>query len=261
MHTRTLKKLFLALTFWLALHTATLRADLIGPYSNSAASFDVDANGLLSATSVSGAGSLSLSGIGTRMFWFPGAAAFRAGYVSSSQWDSANVGWGSVAFGYSTTASGWASTAFGGLTLSSGGMSTAFGGSTTASAAKSTASGAYSTASGYASTVLGHQNISAGNSSLANGFNSQAWADYSTSLGYNTYNACYAEVAIGAYNVGGGGGLSNTTWYSADPLFEIGNGNSTTRSDALVIYKNGNGILQGTLQVAAGGDIPMFTGY
>jgi hypothetical protein len=34
-----------------------------------------------------------------------------------------------------------------------------------------------------------------------------------------------------------------------------------TPSDALVVYKNGNATLSGTLTVAPGGDIPMFTGY
>jgi hypothetical protein len=49
-------------------------------------------------------------------------------------------------------------------------------------------------------------------------------------------------------------------------LFEIGNG-TTKPSDALVVYKNGDIVMtgtsvicSGTLTVAPGGDIPMFTG-
>jgi len=50
MHTRTLKKLFLALTFWLALHTASLRAQTLPiSYTGTGSSFGVDVNGLLSA--------------------------------------------------------------------------------------------------------------------------------------------------------------------------------------------------------------------
>ena len=70
------------MTFWLALHTASLRAtDLLGPYGTSPITFDIDANGLLSATGTYGTGTLSLSGAGTRMFWYPGKAAFRAGEI------------------------------------------------------------------------------------------------------------------------------------------------------------------------------------
>ena len=60
---------------------------------------------------------------------------------------------------------------------------------------------------------------------------------------------------------------------ATDPLFEVGNGSgsrfdnppignpdATGPSDALVVYKNGNAVLQGTLQVAPGGDIPMYSG-
>jgi len=258
MHTRTLKKLFLALTFWLALHTAALRAtDLLGPYSNSAASFDVDANGLLSATSVSEAGSLSLNGIGTRMFWFPGAAAFRAGYVGSTQWDSSNVGWGSVAFGNGTTASGWCSTVLGGYgSTASNWISTAMGASTHATGAFSTASGAYSTASGAYSIVMGEGNLAYGNYSTAGGCNSSAWANFSAALGYNLQSSSYANFAVGSYNLGGSGGSSNTSWISTEPLFEVGNGNSTTRSDAVEVFKNGSMTVQGPINAHSGLNCP-----
>ncbi|GEM_PF-3271829 len=39
------------------------------------------------------------AGAGTRMLWYPGKAAFRAGVVGGSQWDDANIGPYSVAFG------------------------------------------------------------------------------------------------------------------------------------------------------------------
>ena len=65
---------------------------------------------------------------------------------------------------------------------------------------------------------------------------------------------------IGTSNVGGG---NSNKWIGTDPLFEIGNGgqgNNPWRSDALVVYKNGNATFQGTVNVAPGGDIPMFSG-
>ena len=53
------------------------------------------------------------SGAGQRMMWVPSKAAFRAGTVTSSQWDDGNIGQNSVAFGVNTIANGANSAAFG----------------------------------------------------------------------------------------------------------------------------------------------------
>ena len=258
---KTLGKLFLTLTLWLTLHTSFVQADLVGPYSNSVASFDIDANGLVAATGTDATGSLSLSGVGTRMFWFPAQAAFRAGRVDTTQWDAANIGWASVAFGASTKASGWSSTALGYETVASGWISFASGSNTLSSNSYSTAMGSYTSALGSSSTALGWQTIASGNSSTAGGFNSQAWADYSSSFGYSLYNASYANFAVGTYNLGGSGGSSNTTWISTEPIFEVGNGTSSMRSDALIVYKNGNSTFQGPITILnPSTDIPVYTG-
>ena len=45
-------------------------------------------------------------GAGTRMFWYPGKAAFRAGAVSGTQWDDANIGLYSTALGEDVRALG-----------------------------------------------------------------------------------------------------------------------------------------------------------
>ena len=55
-------------------------------------------------------------GAGTRMFFNPNKAAFRAGYVDGTQWDNANIGDYSTAMGYNTKASGVLSTAMGDYT-------------------------------------------------------------------------------------------------------------------------------------------------
>ena len=68
-------------------------------------------------------------GAGSRMMFYPGKAAFRAGSVSGPQWDNSNVGLYSIAMGYNTTASGYYSTAMGQSTTASGPSSTAMGGS------------------------------------------------------------------------------------------------------------------------------------
>lgn len=84
-----------------------------------------------------------VSGVGTRMMWYPDKAAFRAGYVSDSQWDQANTGFFSVAMGYSTTASGDYSTAMGRNTIASGKFSSASGFYTIAPSYMETAIGRY----------------------------------------------------------------------------------------------------------------------
>jgi hypothetical protein len=93
-----------------------------------------------------------VSGSGTRMMWYPNMAAFRAGYVSGSEWDQANIGPGSIALGWGTTASGFISTAIGAGATASGDYSTAMGLNTNASAYMSTTIGRYNAGVGNATT-------------------------------------------------------------------------------------------------------------
>jgi len=231
------------LTFWLATHMSSLRADLIGPYGTSPTTFDVDANGLLSVTGTLGTGSLSLSGGGTRMFWYPGKAAFRAGQITlediqggttTTQWNDSNIGTYSVAFGLDSQASGIGSSASGAYGLASGSYSAVHNYVTVASGFASSASGFYTTASGYAS----------------------------ASDGYCTTATAYESFVIGRFNTGGG---TSGSWVSTDPLFEVGDGTYGTHSDALLLKKNGNMTVQGNITAPAfittgtsGSDIPMF---
>ncbi len=94
-------------------------------------------------------------GSGTRFMFYPGKAAIRAGHVSSTQWDDANVGDYSTAFGYSTRASGDYSTAMGFFADASGDFSTSMGTNNIASGISSTAMGAQTTASGHYSFAAG----------------------------------------------------------------------------------------------------------
>jgi len=293
MHTGTLKKMALALTFWLALHTSSLKAQILplGPYGTSPTTFEVDANGLLSATGTyGGTDSLSLSGAGARMFWDPYKAAFRAGYVNGTQWNDSNIGNYSVAFGYNTIASGYYSRAFGENTTASGNCSTAFGENTTASGSYATAFGYSSTASGTNSTASGYDTLASGlrsvafgggtdalgQSSFAFGAATRASGNFSAAAGINTTATAYDSFVAGYLNLGtnsSGGTASATTWVATDPLFEIGNGTqlqvspyTLIEADALVVYKNGNATVQGNvtapsfITTSASGDIPMYTG-
>ncbi len=75
-----------------------------------------------------------LQGAGRRMMWYPGKAAFRAGYVNGTQWDQNNIGAYSFAAGFGTTASQNYTTAWGFFSNASGVASTALGNQTTAKA-------------------------------------------------------------------------------------------------------------------------------
>ncbi|PSQ69937.1 MAG: hypothetical protein BRD26_05570 [Bacteroidetes bacterium QH_1_64_81] len=164
-----------------------------------------DDGALLAPYVSSGAGAIPATGRGTRMMWYPGKGAFRAGYVSGSQWDDSNIGSWSVAFGVNTTASGDGSTAMGSNT-------TAFG-------ERSTAMGFITSAGGASSTAMGNQTYASG--------------DGSTAMGYETTAATDQSLSIGAYN------SANTS--DDNSLFVAGNGSSDNNpSDAMVLKKSGD---------------------
>ncbi len=162
--------------------------------------------------------SITLSGIGTRMFFNPKKGAFRAGNISGNNtsnyfnvWDDSNVGYSSFASGESTEASGSISTAFG---------------------VKTVASGSHSTA-------LGQNAIASGFGSIAMGYYTVASGSRSTAVGAGTTAPSYAETVVGKYNTSY---TPNSTdaWDNADRLFVIGNGTDDShKSNALTIYKNG----------------------
>lgn len=337
MHNGALKKMALALTFWLAVYLAPLKAQIFLTTSSTTSPYKADSNGFLSAAGTfGGTETLSLTGSGTRMFFYPKLAAFRAGNVTGTNWNESNLGSYSSAFGYNTKASGQYSLAFGNATTASGSGALAFGYLTTATGdystasgyrtgapgANSTASGNYttaqganSTASGYfsealgdnsvawgyasvaagsssmawgvssaasgsGSTAMGEMSIASGSNAIAGGYNSMAHGSASTAfgvfaeangtissaIGYGAKADAFCSLALGMYNLGGG---NPTLWVPTDPILEIGNGvlvddgdgaSHIERSDAVVIYKNGDATFTGKVMAAPGGDIPMFTG-
>ena len=258
------KLLILALTLPLALCASpTLQAQtFVAPLQVTGPSptdFEFRADGTLIAKGATGTGSLLSTdqGAGTRLLWFPNLAAFRAGTVSGTQWNLSLIGRYSLALGINTTASGDGSTAFGLGSSASGYGSVAMGDSPTASGYASFAIGRYSIAAGSLSVAGGYVSTATGGGSLAFGNQASAAGTNSTAIGDCTTAASYDSFAVGSFNVGGG---NATSWVATDPLFEVGNGTGQQKSDALVIYKNGSAAFQGVVSVAAGGDIPMYTG-
>ncbi|MNK60637.1 Hep_Hag [compost metagenome] len=102
----------------------------------------VYANGsLVLPTSYTGTDNIPIEGAGTRLLWYPGKSAFRAGSVSGTQWDDANIGHYSVAMGQNVRASGDNAVAFGIGTTAAQFSSVAMGENTVASGAASVALG------------------------------------------------------------------------------------------------------------------------
>ena len=155
-------------------------------------------DGGFAALGTFGMGSIAASGGGARLLWHPRKAALRAGRISGSQWDEANVGTYSIAFGLDTTANGSSSTAMGFNTTASGFTSTALGSYTNASGIYSTATGHNTTASGAHSTAMGVNSIASGDQSTAIGFNTTATGSQSTAMGYQTIASGDRSTAMGS---------------------------------------------------------------
>jgi hypothetical protein len=192
-------------------------------------------------TSTGEQGNPPASGAGTRMMWYPDKAAFRVGKISSTNWDKVNIGNYSFAAGLSTTASGSQSVAMGSQNVASGDFSFAYGNQTNASGFNSFTFGFNTDATANYSTAWGTYTKAFGDHSTAWGIGSTASAYYATAWGQNTVAPSLVETALGRYNTSytPAGGVFN--WNSADRLFSIGNGTSTTnRSDAFVLMKSGD---------------------
>lgn len=239
MSTQGVKKWAMLLTFWLALHTASLRAQTVLYSGTSPAVLQMEGtSGILESIGTYGTGSLSLSGGGTRMIWYPGKAAFRAGWVYNSNWDDANIGSLSVAIGNNELASGYCSTAFGSWTTASSAYSTALGISTVASNWYALATGNSTEASGPTAVAFGNYTTASGNTATTFGSGTTASASNSIAAGWYTTASSYEEFVVGQFNEGGG---SPTSWVSTDPLFEVGNGTDAShKHDALLLDKSGN---------------------
>ncbi|MSU75661.1 MAG: hypothetical protein EXS55_04060 [Candidatus Magasanikbacteria bacterium] len=133
---------------------------------------------------------ISISDAGKRLMWIPDKAAFRAGWVSGTGWDEANVGRYSTAFGKNSIAIGHGSFAAGSTNTANNDYDVAIGSNNTVSGggAGSVAIGANNTAnSGYA---FGSTN-STSNGGMALGFGMQA-------TGVNAVGVGQAGFATGA---------------------------------------------------------------
>ncbi len=176
---------------------------LISGASNSASFSMIGNDGLLSAGTF-GSGILPTTGAGEKFMWYPKKSSFRAGGISSNQWDDLNIGNYSFAAGYNciagnySFAAGNASTASGDYTVAIGrkalatatgvypsGVSVSIGDSCLASTPRSFAMGRGCIASTNNATIaIGFNNLATGAIATAFGTKSIATGSYSFALGY-----------------------------------------------------------------------------
>jgi hypothetical protein len=195
------------------------------------------------------------------LLWHPGKMALLIGTFPTSE---SSIGTYSISL--NGTASGSSSFATAGGSAS--GSNSFASGMGYASGGNSFASGEFATASGFDSVAMGLFAQAIGSCSNAIGIATRASGANSTALGLGTLAGSLDSCAVGAYNIGSfkdnnDGNPNNdgdTQWISTDPIFEVGNGNYSARSNALTVYKNGNVAVQGVLTVAPSSDIPMYTG-
>jgi hypothetical protein len=198
---------------------------------------NIEGDGTILATGTYGSGvAVPDLGAGTRMMWYPTKAAFRAGYVNGTQWNNANVGTYSVAFGSGSRAFGTNSVALGGGNAA-GGWSLAMN-QATASGTGAIAMGDECRATGGHSVALGSYTTASGDYSTAINLYTIASGQRATAMGGNTNAHAYYSVALGNYNVVTG---TTNAWVLTEPIFQIGIGTtSTATADAVTVLKNGN---------------------
>ena len=138
----------------------------------------------------------------------------------------------SHAEGHNTTAGGESSHAEGSSTIASGYVSHAEGGNTTASGNRSHAEGNNTTAGGESSHAEGSSTIASGYASHAEGYDTTASGDYSHAEGICTIASGTRQHVQGKYNI-----EDTTNKYA----HIVGNGTSTTRSNAHTVDWNGMG--------------------
>ena len=153
---------------------------------------------------IAGAGVIPTSGAGSRLMWYSGKAAFRAGDVTGTEWDDANIGLSSAALGKRTTASGDYSLATGLITIASGTSSTAMGELSTASGAKATVMGYLNTASGNYSTAMGNGTTASGTGSTAMGISTTAGGGGAVAMGTQTVASAGNSTAMGSNTTASG---------------------------------------------------------
>lgn len=206
---------------------------LVYAASSGTTRFRVNSDGGLLATGTfsgdesagAGAGGIPATGAGSRVMWYGGMAAFRAGVVYSfgaTYWDLLNIGFGSAAFGSNTRASGNYSFAAGLATTASGDESVALGNNGTANADRAFAFNGTASAVG----------------AVAIGSGAQATSDDALALGPSSIAGGLASITIGPSIANGSFGVAIGLQNSASGNFSVAigkNARTANRQGSVVI--------------------------
>ncbi|HNJ94797.1 MAG TPA: hypothetical protein PLS65_08490, partial [Ferruginibacter sp.] len=191
-------------------------------------------------------GNPPVSGAGRRMMWYPDKAAFRVGYVNSTEWDITNIGQYSFAAGSRVRASGINSMALGVDAIASGIQSISFG-TGTASGYRSFSLGAATSATGVGDAfAIGYASTSSGMGSFAGGYYSMASGNQAFSFGDSSYALGNQAVAFGDSSAATG-----TSAFSIGS-HNIASGNYSISAGYRNIASGINGIALGYRSVASG---------
>ncbi|GAB3830555.1 tail fiber domain-containing protein [Hymenobacter jeollabukensis] len=144
---------------------------------------------------------LPITGEGRRLLWYADKAAFRVGYVSSINWDNANIGLYSFAAGNDPTASGRSAVALGDYSSASGVRAVALGAGALATSDDALALGASAIANGINSITLG-PSINNGNFSVAIGMQNRVTGNFAIAIGKNAYAAHQGSMTLGDGSAG-----------------------------------------------------------
>ncbi|HWR32857.1 MAG TPA: hypothetical protein VN451_05005, partial [Chitinophagaceae bacterium] len=177
------------------------------------------------ATSLPGTpGNPPISSSGIRMMWYSDKAAFRAGYLNSSNSTKEKIGAYSFAAGYDPTARGEESIALGVDVIADSLICIAIGAAAKAYSVQDVSIGSFTVAQGGWSTAIGYEAKTTGRVTVA--------------MGRSVVARAYNSVVVGCNN-DSIGSSSLSSWVSTDPIFIIGNGSSSiSRSNAMTVLKN-----------------------
>lgn len=179
------------------------------------------------------------SGAGTRFMWVPSLGAFRAGSVTGSNWDFANLGAHSTAIGTDNLAAAQGSAAFGDTNvISSAAVNSVAMGlkNNIIGANQGIALGTGNTVSGGSATAIGINGRVLGAAAATIGLNNSAVGNYSYAIGNNLTSKFDFQTFLGRFNDSTNGAL----------LFGIGYGlNNTTRRNVFTVDSFGNAIAIG----------------
>jgi hypothetical protein len=232
---------------------------------------------LISGVLNSGIG-IGTPGNGTRMFYNPRKAAFRAGGVTGTNWDVGNVGAYSIGLGHNTLASGSYSFASGRNSIANSSYAIAMGDSSCALNERSIALGDHSKALGANTTaigdnafaygqnsvvigkssyaekafcgIFGHDSYADGQYSYIMGYQDTTKGDYSVAIGRKAYAEGLGSIAIGVevrtnnpYSIA----IGNNVFAIADRSVALGSYVSTNNKNGSFIFGDASTSTSGTI--------------